>query len=69
MGHRLALGLAVRLALLLSAFEQGNRSEESLEDDRQPVLFSGIQRGLESRFIKICKPKGCATGVAKTFGL
>lgn len=68
-GHCIALGLAVGPALLLSALEEGNKSEESLEDDKQLVLFSDIQRGLESWFIKIYKPKGHATGVAKTLGL
>lgn len=67
-GHCLALGRAVRPALLLSALEEGHRSEERRQDGRQPVIFSDIQRGLESRFIKICKPEGCATGVAKTSG-
>ena len=47
-GHCIALGLAVRPALLLSALEEGYRSEESRQDGRQPVLFSDIQRGLES---------------------
>lgn len=69
MGHCIALGLAVRPALLLSALEERNKSEESLEEDRQLVLFSDIQRELESGFIKIYKPKGHATGMAKTLGL
>lgn len=68
-GHCITLGLAVRPALLLSALEEGNKSEESLEDNRQLVLFSDIQGGLESRFIKIYIPKGRPTGVAKTLGL
>lgn len=55
-GHCIALGLAVRPALLLSALEEG--WEESRQDGRQPVLFLNIQRGLESWFIKICKPEG-----------
>jgi len=67
-GHCIALGLAVRQALLLSAVEEGCRSEESQRGSRQPGLFLDIQRSLESPFIKICEPKGCATGVAKTFG-